>query len=167
MKKQTGFTIVELLVVVVVIAILASITIVSFVGIQGRANDAAVQNDLKGIAGAFEIFKLNNGVYPVGDTDLSSTGIKVSKSSYGPGFSGLHNLLYCRLAASGPNEYALLAESKSGTVFTYKSSTGSITSSPAWSSTASNVNCQNAGINQISGTDRDIIKYNGNWPSWL
>ena len=43
-KKQTGFTIVELLIVVVVIAILASITIVSYNGISTRAKESAAQS---------------------------------------------------------------------------------------------------------------------------
>jgi type IV pilus assembly protein PilA len=45
-SKQTGFTIVELLIVVVVIAILAAITIVSFNGIQARANQAKIDSDI-------------------------------------------------------------------------------------------------------------------------
>jgi prepilin-type N-terminal cleavage/methylation domain-containing protein len=43
-KKQAGFTIVELLIVVVVIAILAAITIVSYNGIQNRAKQSAAQS---------------------------------------------------------------------------------------------------------------------------
>ena len=46
-RKQSGFTIVELLIVVIVIAILATITIVSFGAIQNRAHDSAVQSDLR------------------------------------------------------------------------------------------------------------------------
>lgn len=43
-KKQNGFTIVELLIVVVVIAILAAITVVAYNGIQNRAKDSVAQN---------------------------------------------------------------------------------------------------------------------------
>ena len=43
----TGFSIVELLVVIVIIGILASITLVSYNGIQARARDTSVQSDIE------------------------------------------------------------------------------------------------------------------------
>jgi prepilin-type N-terminal cleavage/methylation domain-containing protein len=45
-SKQKGFTIVELLIVVVVIAILAAITIVSYNGIQNRAQQSKIASDI-------------------------------------------------------------------------------------------------------------------------
>jgi type II secretion system protein G len=62
--KGRGFTIVELLVVIVVIAILAAITIVAYNGIQGRANVAKTQSDLKSIQKLLELYKADNSVYP-------------------------------------------------------------------------------------------------------
>jgi len=46
MRKNTGFTIVELLIVIVVIGILAAITIVAYNGIQQRATTAAIQSEV-------------------------------------------------------------------------------------------------------------------------
>lgn len=167
MKTHRGFTIVELLIVVVVIAILAAITVVAYTGIQNRTHDSVVQSDLKSIAKKFEAYKIDNGVYPVGDGQLQTTGIEVSKGSYGPGFSGVHNLLYCRVTSEGPLDFALMAESRSGTIYIYRSATGGLTTISSWPSTGSNTNCQSVGINQTVGSDRDILKYHNAWAGWL
>jgi len=56
MKKTTsGFTIVELLIVVVVVGILAAITVVAYNGVQARSRDAARKSDLAAAAKAFEV----------------------------------------------------------------------------------------------------------------
>lgn len=62
--KQRGFTIVELLVVIVVISILAGITIVAYNGVQGRARDTARVSDVNAIRKALEVYKSFNGSYP-------------------------------------------------------------------------------------------------------
>lgn len=72
MKKTTsGFTIVELLIVIVVIGVLAAITIVAYNGMQNRARDAQRLQDIKSIAKALEIYKAQTGSYPVA---VGSTG---------------------------------------------------------------------------------------------
>ena len=60
-----GFTIVELLVVIVVIGILAAITVVAYNGIQERANFSRLQADLKSLNKALLLYHADNGVYPV------------------------------------------------------------------------------------------------------
>lgn len=64
LRLRSGFTIVELLVVVVVIAILASITIVTYNGITSRATEAAVKSDLKSAASALSLDYAKSGTYP-------------------------------------------------------------------------------------------------------
>ncbi len=59
-----GFTIVELLVVIVVIGILAAITIVSYSGISQKAVVSSIQSDLSNASKKLKLFEVMNGSYP-------------------------------------------------------------------------------------------------------
>ncbi|MGV9002186.1 MAG: type II secretion system protein [Candidatus Saccharimonadaceae bacterium] len=62
MTKNTdkkGFTIVELLIVIVVIAILAAITIVSYTGVQNRARAVAITSGIRNIEDSLRILAVN------------------------------------------------------------------------------------------------------------
>src|SRR5664280_1901097 len=65
-----GFTIVELLVVIVVIGILAAITMVSYTGVYQKAKVAALQSDLSNASTQIKIFQATdaNGDYPTANT---------------------------------------------------------------------------------------------------
>jgi len=67
MKKATtaGFTIVELLIVIVVIGILAAITIVSFNGVQDKAKFAREKSDMSSINQVILLYYADNGTYPL------------------------------------------------------------------------------------------------------
>ncbi len=60
-QKQTGFTIVELLIVIVVIAILAAITIVSYNGIQASATDARIKSAVSQVEKAVYAWSIKRG----------------------------------------------------------------------------------------------------------
>lgn len=61
--KQKGFTIVELLIVIVIIGILAAITIVAYNGIQARARDNVRKQDLAQLSKALKLYAVNVGDY--------------------------------------------------------------------------------------------------------
>ena len=77
-NTKTGFTIVELLIVIVVIGILAAITIVAFNGVQARAKDSTRSNDLTAIQKALELYKTDNGTYPNATANPGTSGWEVS-----------------------------------------------------------------------------------------
>lgn len=62
--KQSGFTIVELLIVIVVIGILAAITIVAFNGVQNRGKTAAAQSLADTVKKKAEAYNALNSTYP-------------------------------------------------------------------------------------------------------
>lgn len=63
-ERRYGFTIVELLIVIVVIGILAAITIVAYNGIQIRAFNARAQSDIINVQKIVEAYNATNGNYP-------------------------------------------------------------------------------------------------------
>jgi prepilin-type N-terminal cleavage/methylation domain-containing protein len=64
-KNSKGFTIVELLIVIVVIAILAALVLNSFRGVQERARDTKRRTDVNAQASQLEVYYTDNGGYPV------------------------------------------------------------------------------------------------------
>lgn len=80
-RTATGFTIVELLIVIVVIAILAAITIVAYNGIQQRSKDSQRKSDIAAITKALELYYIDNGRYPAGSGANPSGTINSSWST--------------------------------------------------------------------------------------
>lgn len=62
--KQQGFTIVELLIVIVVIGILAALVITTFTGIQKKARDTERTTDIKALHSQLEGYYAQEGSYP-------------------------------------------------------------------------------------------------------
>jgi prepilin-type N-terminal cleavage/methylation domain-containing protein len=113
-QTDKGFTIVELLIVIVVIAVLAAITIVAYNGVQNRTNDTAVMSDLRNLATRAGEFNAINGRYPQNYNDMISIPVKVTKSAYDLNSTTGFNIAFCSASASA---YAITALSKSGKKF--------------------------------------------------
>jgi type II secretion system protein G len=80
-SNERGFTLIELMVVVAIIAILASILIPNFVNARAQAQTAACMSNLRSIATALELYYADNQVYPtasgspVGPALLTANGV--------------------------------------------------------------------------------------------
>lgn len=64
MKARGGFTIVELLIVIVVIGILAAISVVAYNGIQNRAKQASISSALSQYSKKIAAYQVTEGAYP-------------------------------------------------------------------------------------------------------
>ena len=88
-KQKSGFTIVELLIVIVVIAILAAISIVSYNGIQQRARDSERQSDINTMQKQLELFYTDRGYYPLTESLIGGNGFAFAANNFtspGPGY---------------------------------------------------------------------------------
>jgi prepilin-type N-terminal cleavage/methylation domain-containing protein len=74
-KKDRGFTIVELLIVIVVIGILAAIVIVAYNGVTNRANSTKAQTNASAVQKVAEAFNADKGYYPGYLSDFSDATV--------------------------------------------------------------------------------------------
>ena len=164
--KQKGFTIVELLIVVVVIAILAAITIVSYNGITNRANDATVQSDLSSMNKKIQLFYVDKDVYPANVTELASLGLDAANGAYAIAPNVAVNLAYC--TSGSAKNFALFAMSKSGNRYMVKDG-GSVvpdTTGTTWNSTTTPLTAQCAAVGLASALSHGYVDGSGPWRPW-
>lgn len=111
--SRPGFTIVELLIVIVVIGILAAITIVAYNGIQERARTTTVTSALTQAAKKFSLYQVDNpSAYPAA---LSDIGIQnSSKVTYQYTVNNTDQpASYCLTATTGTTSYFITGTSQS------------------------------------------------------
>jgi type II secretion system protein G len=71
-KKQKGFTLVELLVVVAILAILAAILLPKFLGYADKAREAQTMKDIRSMCTVVEAFTATDGDYPEASLDTDN-----------------------------------------------------------------------------------------------
>jgi len=72
MRRSTGFTLVEIMVVVVILGILAVLIVPRVLGRSDEARQAAAKHDIATIMQSLKLYRLDNGRYPTNDQGLQA-----------------------------------------------------------------------------------------------
>ena len=81
-RDEEGFTLIELMVVVLIIAILIAIAIPTFLGAQNRARDRGAQSDLRNALTASKTIATDSaGLFQVGVVNISKTDMAAAEPS--------------------------------------------------------------------------------------
>ncbi len=121
-RTTPGFTIVELLIVIVIIGILATVTIVSYTGINNRAIAASMQSDLASASTKLKLYQTDNMAYPtlINSCPTPSAGNICLKASPGNTYS------YSAVNSASPQTFRLTSTNTNGAIYVVKNN-----SSPA------------------------------------
>jgi prepilin-type N-terminal cleavage/methylation domain-containing protein len=117
-----GFTIVELLIVIVVVAILAAISIVAYTGVQSRARQSIVQAELSDAKKKLTLYKVDQGNYPTTNASLTQADLRISSPSNYENRAGYSNYYYCVDVAN--NKFAIGARTAGSDMKSYYVTTG-------------------------------------------
>ncbi|MBC7003240.1 type II secretion system major pseudopilin GspG [Photobacterium sp. BZF1] len=71
-RKQRGFTLLEVMVVIVILGVLASLVVPNLLGNKEKADQQKVVTDISALEQALDMYKLDNSVYPTTDQGLEA-----------------------------------------------------------------------------------------------
>jgi general secretion pathway protein G len=114
-RRQRGFTLVEIMVVVVIIGILGMLVVPKLLGRTGEARVTAAKTDIATLMQALKLYKLDNQRYPTNEQGLTAL---VQKPTTGPAANGWKEGGYVEKLPKDPwnNNYQYLSPGLHGEV---------------------------------------------------
>ncbi|MEJ2766441.1 type II secretion system major pseudopilin GspG [Photobacterium sp. MCCC 1A19761] len=114
-RKQRGFTLLEVMVVIVILGVLASLVVPNLLGNKEKADQQKVVTDISALEQALDMYKLDNSVYPTTDQGLDAL---VSMPSSSPEPRNYRNGGYIKRLPQDPwgNEYQYVMPGEHGPV---------------------------------------------------
>ncbi len=116
---KKGFTLVELLIVIIIIAVLAAIAIPKFSNSSQRSKESSLRANLKLVRNAIDLFRADTGAFPAnmaGLTTSTTAGLSTAAAA-------------CTIAATdwrGPYLQAVPVDPVSGSAMTYGTSAADV-----------------------------------------
>jgi type IV pilus assembly protein PilA len=110
-KKEKGFTLIELMIVVAIIGILSAIAVPNFLSYRTKGYDMTAKVDLTHAMKFLSFYHIENGTFPASDAGLLASGFRLSEDvsfasysigTYGSGEQTVHMHIQ---HASSPNAW--------------------------------------------------------------
>ncbi|PSU05090.1 type II secretion system protein GspG [Photobacterium gaetbulicola] len=114
-RKQRGFTLLEVMVVIVILGVLASLVVPNLLGNKEKADQQKVVTDISALEQALDMYRLDNSAYPTTDQGLEAL---VSKPSSSPEPRNYRDGGYIRRLPNDPwgNPYQYVMPGEHGAV---------------------------------------------------
>ncbi|GGP99114.1 type II secretion system major pseudopilin GspG [Shewanella ulleungensis] len=119
-NKQRGFTLLEVMVVIVILGILASMVVPNLMGNKDKADQQKAVSDIVALENALDMYKLDNSIYPTTEQGLDAL---VQKSTSSPEPRNFRDGGYVKRLPQDPwrNDYLLLSPGENGKIDIFSS----------------------------------------------